>query len=98
LQQKYSQALSGGAGDLKTTLQAIQDVADKAPSDIKSDFQVFADYLKKVYDVVGNIKPGQTPDAATLAKLQKLGTSLDTTKVTQAAQHITTWVTQNCKA
>jgi hypothetical protein len=100
LEQKYSQALSGqgGAGDLKTTVQVVQEFADDAPSEIKSDFQTFADYLKKIYDAVGNVKPGQTPDAATLQKLQKLGTSIDTQKLTKASQNITAWVTKNCHA
>jgi hypothetical protein len=100
LEQKYSQALSGqgGAGDLKTTVQVVQEFADDAPSEIKSDFQTFADYLKKIYDAVGNVKPGQTPDAATLQKLQKLGTSIDPQKLTKASQNITAWVTKNCHA
>jgi hypothetical protein len=100
LSQKYSEALSGqgGSQDLKTTVQVVQDFADDAPSDIKSDFQVFADYLKKLSAVIGNFKPGQVPDAATLAKLQKLGTSIDTQKLTQAAQNIEAWVTKNCHA
>ena len=100
LGQKYSQALTGaGAGqDLKKTAQVIQEFADEAPSEIKSDFQVLADYMKKIADVIGNVKPGQTPDAAAIAKLQKLGTSIDTQKLTQASEHITTWVAQNCHA
>lgn len=100
LEQKYSQALSGQGGgqDLKTTVQVVQEFADDAPSEIKSDFQTFADYLKKIYDAIGNVKPGQTPDAATLQKLQKLGTSIDTQKLTKASQNITAWVTKNCHA
>ena len=71
LGQKYSAALSGsGAGtDLKKTAQVIQEFADDAPSEIKADFQVVADYMSKVADVAGNLKPGQTPDPATLQKL-----------------------------
>jgi hypothetical protein len=100
LGQKYSEALSGsGAGaDLNKTAQALQEFADDAPSEIKSDFQVVADYMKKVADVAGNLKPGQTPDPATLSKLQKLGTSIDTQKLTQASQNITAWVQKNCHA
>jgi hypothetical protein len=100
LSQKYSQALSGAGGgqDLKKTAQFIQEFADQAPSDIKADFQVVADYMSKIADVAGNLKPGQTPDAATIAKLQKLSTSIDTQKLTQASQNITAWVTKNCKA
>ena len=100
LGQKYSAALSGsGAGtDLKKTAQVIQEFADDAPSEVKADFQVVADYMSKVADVAGNLKPGQTPDPATLQKLQKLATSIDTQKLTQASQNITAWVAKNCKA
>ena len=100
LSQKYSQALSGSNGgqDLKKTAQVLQEFANEAPSEIKADFKVVADYMTKIADVVGNVKPGQTPDPATLAKLQKLSTSIDTQKLTQASQNITTWVTKNCKA
>jgi hypothetical protein len=100
LEQKYSSALSGSGGttDLKKTAQIVQEFADQAPSEIKGDFQVVADYLKKVADVVGNVKPGQTPDAATIAKLQKLSTEIDTQKLTQAGQNITAWVAKNCHA
>jgi hypothetical protein len=100
LGQKYSEALSGAGGtqDLKKTAQVVQEFADEAPSEIKGDFQVLAAYLTKVADVVGNIKPGQTPDASTLAKLQKLSTEVDTQKLTQAGTHITAWVSKNCHA
>ena len=100
LGQKYSQALSGsGAGtDLKKTAQVIKEFADDAPSEIKSDFQVLADYMSKVADVAGDLKPGQTPSATQLQKLQQLSTSIDTQKLTTASQHITAWVTKNCKA
>jgi hypothetical protein len=100
LGQKYSEALSGTGGtqDLKKTAQVVQEFADEAPSEIKGDFQVLAAYLTKVADVVGNIKPGQTPDASTLAKLQKLSTEVDAQKLTQAGTHITAWVSKNCHA
>ena len=100
LGQKYSQALSGnGAGtDLKKTAQVIHEFADDAPSEIKGDFQVLADYMSKVADVAGDLKPGQTPSPTQLQKLQTLATSIDTQKLTTASQHITAWVTKNCKA
>ena len=39
--------------------------------------------------------PG-TPDAATLAKLQKLSTTLDSQEVRQASAHIEAWAKKNC--
>ena len=100
LQQKVqsSSTGAGGGSDLKKTAQVVQEFADKAPSDIKGDFQTVADYLKKVAAVAGNLKPGETPDAATIAKLQKFSTEIDTQKLSQAGQNITTWVQKNCHA
>jgi hypothetical protein len=100
LGQKYSQALSGAGNsqDLEKSAEVLQEFADEAPSEIKADFQVLADYLTKIVDVVGNLKPGDTPSATQLQKLQELGTSIDTQKLTQASQNITAWVAKNCKA
>lgn len=97
---KYSQAFSGAANanDLKRTGQLLEEFASKTPSDIRPDFKVVADAYSKVAGVIGNLKPGTVPDAATLAKLQKAVAGLDQAKLTQASQHIATWVTQNCHA
>jgi hypothetical protein len=54
--------------------------------------------MTKIAAVAGNLKPGQVPDAATVAKLQKLSTEIDTKKLTQASQNITAWVSKNCHA
>jgi hypothetical protein len=49
-----------------------------------------------VADAVGDIKPGQTPSAEALAKLQKLSTQIDQAKLTAASAHISAWVQKNC--
>jgi hypothetical protein len=100
LAQKFSAAFSGSqsGANIKKEAELFQQFADKAPSDIRADFQTVAAYFSKVADVAGNLKPGQTPDAATLAKLQKLSTQVDTAKLTQASQRITAWVQKNCHA
>jgi hypothetical protein len=100
LSQKFSSAFSGTANgkDLKTQARLLKEFADQTPSDIRADFQVVADYFSKIAEVAGNIKGGQTPDPATIAKLQKISTEVDQTKLTQASQHISAWVTKNCHA
>jgi hypothetical protein len=100
LSQKFSSAFSGTANgkDLKTQARLLKEFADQTPSDIRADFQVVADYFSKIAEVAGNIKVGQTPDPATIAKLQKISTEVDQTKLTQASQHISAWVTKNCHA
>jgi hypothetical protein len=100
LSQRFSAAFSGSSkgGDIKKQAALFQEFADKAPSDIRADFQVIAKYFSKVAEVAGGLKAGTTPDAATIAKLQKLQTEVDQTKLTQAGQHITAWAQKNCKA
>jgi 20S proteasome alpha/beta subunit len=97
--QKVSAAFSGApdAQNLKTQARLMKEFADKAPAEIRDDFRVFADYVQKIADAMGNVKPGQTPDAQTLAKLQKLSTEIDQAKLQQASAHITSWVQKHCK-
>jgi hypothetical protein len=52
---------------------------------LAQNFQKIADALK------GADLSSGTPDAATLAKLQKLATTLDSQEVRQAAAHIEAW-------
>jgi hypothetical protein len=100
LSQKFSTAFSGSANgaDIKRQAALFEEFADKAPSDIRADFKVIADYFSKIADVAGSLKAGATPDPATIAKLQKLSTEVDQAKLTQASQNISTWVQKNCKA
>jgi hypothetical protein len=102
LGQKLSSALNpsgGGSVDLKQEADALQEFAKDAPSEVKADFQTLADYVSKIAEAYPKITPGQTPDAAALQKLQKLGQSLqkDAAKVQTASQNIATWATKNCK-
>jgi hypothetical protein len=97
---QYSSAISGAAGgqDMQKTGQLLEEFASKTPSDIRPDFKVVADAYSKLAGTIGKLKPGQAPDAATLAKLQKAIAGLDQAKLTQATQHIQKWLTKNCGA
>jgi hypothetical protein len=99
LGQKFSSAFSGAANaqDLKKEAQLLKEFADRTPSDIRPDFEALADYMTKIADAAGGLKPGATPDAATIAKLQKLATEVDQKKLTAASTHISAWVQKNCK-
>jgi hypothetical protein len=98
LGRKFSAAFTGAANssDLKTEARLLKQFADRTPSDIRADFEVLADYMTKVADAAGGLKPGQTPNAATIAKLQKLSTQIDQTKLSAASTHISAWVRKNC--
>jgi hypothetical protein len=94
----YASALSGAGGsDTEAAAQALQDVADQAPDEIKGDFQTLADAYSKIADALKGVDLSSgTPDASAIAKLQKLSGEIDEAKVTQASQNISTWLTTNC--
>jgi hypothetical protein len=98
LSQKFSAALSGAANsqNLEKEADLLKEFASKAPSDIRDAFQTLADYMKKLADAGISLKPGQTPDPKTLAKLQKLATEIDQAKLSKAGTDIAHWVSQHC--
>ena len=98
--QKFSAAFSGAAKaqNLKKEAQLLKEFADRAPAEIRDDFEVLGDYMTKIANAVGNLKPGATPNAQTLAKLQKLSTEIDQQKLTRASTNISAWVQKNCHA
>jgi hypothetical protein len=98
LSKKFSAAFTGSDQNLKKEAELVQDFAKKVPSEIRADFQLIADYFSKIADVAGNLKPGQTPDPQTLAKLQKVATEVDQAKLQEASQRITAWGQKNCHA
>src|SRR3954469_14003430 len=96
---EFSQALSGtGNTDISKAAGAFDEMAQKAPAEIKDDFQTIDDAFQKMADALQGVdlSGGKTPDAATLQKLQKLGTEIDQAKLTAAQTNISQWVTANC--
>ena len=98
LGQKFSAAFTGAASsqDLKTEASLLKELAAKTPADIRGAFETLAGYMKKLADLDIKLKPGETPDPATLAKLQKLATQIDQAKLAQASSEIAQWVSKNC--
>ena len=61
----------------------------QTPNEIKPDFQTLSDFYKSAADAYN----GGNPDVSKLQALQG-----QATKVTTAAQNISTWATQNCSS
>jgi len=77
--------------------QLFDELADQVPDEIKADWQVLAKNFQKIAEALKGVDlTSGTPDAATLAKLQKLSTTLDSQAVQQAAAHIEAWAKKNC--
>jgi hypothetical protein len=91
---------SNGQVDPQKYADAIEKMADAAPSDIKSDFKTFADAystLVKAYSSSGyNPASGKAPTPAQIAKLTAAAQTLSTPKVQAALQHLSAWGRTNC--
>jgi hypothetical protein len=95
---QFSQAITGAKGDLAKQATLFKALADKTPEEIRPDFETIADaYSKIAGDLKGvDLSSGKVPDAATLAKITKLGAEFSGPKFTQAIHNIEAWVTKNC--
>jgi hypothetical protein len=100
LGQAFSQAFQGANGDVQKQAQILKEFADKTPSDIRPDFETLADAFTQIAGALKgvNLGSGQTPDAATLAKLMALSQKFQNAKFQAAVTHIETWAAQNCHA
>ena len=95
---QFSQAMTGAKGDIGKQAALFKALADKTPEEIRPDFETIANaYSQIAGDLKGvDLSSGKVPDAATLAKITKLGAEFSGPKFTQAIQNIEAWVTKNC--
>ena len=98
--QQFAQAMQGANGDLAKSASIFKQFADRTPSDIKPDFEVVAAALQKYADALKGVDltSGKVPDAATIAKLTKLSSEIDTAALTKAEANISAWAAKNCHA
>jgi hypothetical protein len=91
---------TNGRVDPQKYADAIEKMADAAPSEIKSDFKTFADAyssLIKAYSSSGYTPgSGKVPTPAQIAKLTVAAKALSTPKVQTALQHLSAWGRKNC--
>jgi hypothetical protein len=92
------QSAMGNAGDLDSTSEVFDELADRVPEEIREDFQVLADNFKEFAEALEGVdlSSGATPDAETLAKLQQAVASMDQPAVEEASNNIEAWVQENC--
>jgi len=97
LGSKLAAAMGGQDTGVANVSRLFDELADQVPDEIKADWQVLAQNFQKIAEALqGADLSSGTPDAATLAKLQKLATTLDSQEVQQAAAHIEAWTKKNC--
>jgi hypothetical protein len=95
---KLSQSMAGQTGDLEDASKVIDELAGQVPDEIKPDFQVIAKNFKKIAVALKGVqlKSGQTPSPAALAKLQQIVSSMDSPEIRRATAHIEAWAAKNC--
>ena len=100
--QKFGEAVSsstsGGSSDLEATAAAYEEFAKQAPDELKDDFEALGRVMTEYAAAIGDLdlKPGETPNAAQIAKLVKLGQTFSTEDVQDASAAIASWSTANC--
>lgn len=87
--QDFSEAVSGTNANVDKAAKEFDQLTAKAPSDIKPDFQTIDDAFKKLAGAFNGGKPD-------VQKLQQVASQIDTAKLTQASQNISTWAAKNC--
>jgi hypothetical protein len=96
---QLSAAFAGHNGDIQTQAALMQQFADRTPSDIRPDFEVYASTFSKIANALKgvNLSSGR-PSATAMAKLMTLSTQVNQAALTTASLHIATWASQNCHA
>lgn len=92
-------ALSGTAGDdLDDAGTFFDEFADRAPDEIRADYQVLADAYRAYLDAFADIQleEGQVPSAEQLQALQQALASVDAEAVSAASQRISVWAQASC--
>jgi cell fate (sporulation/competence/biofilm development) regulator YlbF (YheA/YmcA/DUF963 family) len=91
---------SGGEADVQKAAKLFDQVASKAPNEIRDDFQTINDAFQKLAEALEGVdlSGNKTPDQATLQKIQKASSEIDQKKLSEASAHITAWAQKNCKA
>jgi hypothetical protein len=99
---KMSQALQASSGNglnsLDDEANVFKALASAAPSEIRGDFETFAEAFSGYAKALSSakIKPGTTPTAAQIAALTAAAKSFSTPKLQAAEQHLSAWGQKNC--
>jgi hypothetical protein len=91
-------AQTSAKNDLEAQAKLLEEFANRAPDEIKSDFQLIAHaygtFIREYSKL--KLKAGQQPTPQQLAKLQQISQEFSEPKLTKASTHIQAWVQKNC--
>jgi len=93
-------AMSGSAGDLEQSVEAMQAFAAEAPEEIREDFQLLAEAYARMGQILADSgydpASGQPPSAEVMAALQEAGAELNSADFQGASERITAYFEAEC--
>jgi hypothetical protein len=93
-------AMSGGAGDLSTSLDQLQAFAEAAPEEIRADlllvYQGYGDFMAAMQDAGYDPSSGQPPSAEVIAAMQVASQKLADPEFHAASDRVNAWFAENC--
>lgn len=92
---RLSQSLTGQSSDLGAAADALDEIAEQVPDEIKDDYQVIAENFAEIAKALEGVDLANANEE-TLAKLQQATASLDSAEVKEATENVQAWVTANC--
>lgn len=99
---QVAKSLQATSGDFQATVdnedKVLQAMANAVPSEIRGDFQTFAQafhgYLQAISKL--KLKAGSVPTADQIAQLTSAAKAFSTPKLRAAEQHLSAWAGKNC--
>jgi len=94
------QVMSGEAGDLSTSVDQLEAMAEKAPEEIRDDLllvaQGYATYSQALQDSGYDPASGQAPPPDVIAALTEAGQTLNDADFQAASERVSAWFAENC--
>jgi hypothetical protein len=93
-------AMSGGAGDLSTSLAQLQAFADKAPEEIRADlitvYQGYGDFVAAMQAAGYDPSSGQPPPPEAIAAMEQATQTFQDPDFQAASDRVSAWFATNC--
>jgi hypothetical protein len=93
-------AMSGGAGDLSTSLDQLQAFAEAAPEEIRADlmlvYEGYGAYMAAMQDAGYDPSSGEAPSAEVIAAMEAASQQLSDPDFAAASDRVSAWFATNC--
>ena len=93
-------AMSGGAGDLSTSLDQLKVFAEAAPEEIRADlmtvYQTYGEFMSAMQDAGYDPSSGQAPPPEVIAAMTQASQKFQDPEFKAASDRVQAWFTSNC--